>query len=124
MPRPFDYTYIAATIFFTVYGQLILKWRIATFGEMPEGFGARLTFLLSLLLDPAILSGFVAAFIASLAWMAAMTRFDLSHAYPFMALNFVIVVLLGGCLLSEPITAKKIIGVMFIVVGTVVAAQG
>lgn len=119
-----DYLYIVATMGFTVYGQLILKWRIAQMGSMPEGAGSKLGFLFNLLLDPLIFSGFASAFLASLAWMAAMTRFDLSHAYPFMSLNFVLVVLLSGWLLSEPVSTQKLLGVALIVAGTIVAARG
>lgn len=124
MPRLLDYLYIAATIGFTVYGQLILKWRIATFGPLPADFSGKLKFLILLLFDPAIFSGFFAGFLASLAWMAAMTKFDLNHAYPFMSLNFVVVVLLSGWLLNEPMTFQKVVGVALIVVGTVVAGRG
>ena len=124
MARFFDYFYILATIGFTVYGQLILKWRITTFGALPTDTVEKLKFLISLLFDPAIFSGFFAAFLASLAWMAAMTKFDLSHAYPFMSLNFVVVLLLSGWLLNEPMTLQRVLGVTLIVLGTVVAARG
>jgi multidrug transporter EmrE-like cation transporter len=118
------YIYIVLTILFTVYGQLVLKWRLKGVGELPDELPAKFRFLISLLVDPIILSGFVAAFLASLAWMAAMTRFELSHAYPFMALNFVIVLMLGGGLLGEAVSLQKVIGVLLICIGTVVAARG
>lgn len=124
MPRLLDYLYIFATIGFTVYGQLILKWRIVRFGPLPVDAFEKVKFLISLLFDPAIFSGFAAAFLASLAWMAAMTKFDLSHAYPFMSLNFVVVLLFSGWLLSEPMTFQRVLGVGMIVLGTVVAARG
>lgn len=124
MSRFVDYLYIFATIGFTVYGQLILKWRIAKFGTLPTDLFEKLKFLISLLFDPAIFSGFFAAFLASLAWMAAMTKFDLSHAYPFMSLNFVVVLLLSGWLLNEPVTLLRVLGIVLIVCGTVVAARG
>jgi len=124
MTRFIDYLYIAATIAFTVYGQLILKWRIIKIGALPADFIEKLKFLFSLFFDPAIFSGFAAAFLASLAWMAAMTKFDLSHAYPFMSLNFVVVLLLSDWLLNEPVTLQRALGVGLIVCGTVVAARG
>ncbi|WP_416398647.1 EamA family transporter [Allohahella sp. A8] len=124
MIRYLDYSYIFATIGLTVYGQLVLKWRIGELGSLPTGLADKLKFLLSLLLDPAIFSGFAAAFLASLAWMGAMTKFDLSHAYPFMSLNFVVVLLLSGWLLNEPMTVQKALGVGLIVLGTLVAARG
>lgn len=124
MGRIGDYLYILGTITLTVYGQLILKWRVSQVGPLPAEMADKLRFMLSLLLDPAILSGFAAAFLASMTWMAAMTKFELSYAYPFMALNFVVVLILSQCLLGEPLTLQKSVGVALIVLGTVVAARG
>ena len=122
-PRLSDYFYIAATIAFTVYGQLILKWRVAFYGQMPTEPLDKLKFILGILFDPWVLSGFIAAFVASLAWIAAMTKFELVHAYPFMSLNFVLVFLLSGLFLSEPLTIQRVFGLMLIILGTVVAAR-
>ena len=119
-----DYGYLVATVGLTVYGQVILKWRIGSYGPLPADSVEKLKFLMGLFFDPLILSGFVAAFGAALAWMAAMTKFDLSHAYPFMALNFVLVLLLSGWFFQEPITALKVIGVALIVFGTLISALG
>jgi len=119
-----NYSYIFGTILFTVYGQLILKWRIGFYGALPEPFSVKILFLLRLLVDPYILSGFVAAFIASLCWMAAMTKFTLNHAYPFMGLNFVLVLLLSGFLFHETINTLKIIGIGLIVAGIIIGSQG
>ena len=120
MIRFIDYIYIFITIGFTIYGQLILKWRIASYGPLPVDFIEKLRFLISLLFDPYIISGFSAAFLASLAWMAALTKFGLSHAYPFMSLSFVLILLLSGWLLNEPITLQKILGISLISFGIIV----
>jgi multidrug transporter EmrE-like cation transporter len=119
-----NYSYILGTILFTVYGQLILKWRIGFYGAMPEQLSSKIKFLLKLFIDPYILSGFVSAFFASLCWMAAMTKFSLNHAYPFMGLNFVLVLLLSGFLFHESITILKVIGVILIVTGIIIGSQG
>lgn len=121
---PGSYLYIMATILFTVAGQLVAKWRMASVGALPETAAAKLKFLILLMFDPYIFSAYLAAFLASLSWMAAMTKFPLSHAYPFMSLNFVIVLLLSAWVLSEPLTAQKCLGVALIVLGTVIAARG
>ena len=116
------YLYIVATICFTVYGQLILKWRVGFYGDLPITMVEKLKFVFTVLFDPWIISGLVAAFFASLAWIAAMTKFELNHAYPFMSLNFVLVFILSGFLLSEPLTLQRGIGIVLIVLGTVVTA--
>ncbi|GAB3794512.1 EamA family transporter [Virgibacillus kimchii] len=114
------YFYIFGTIIFTVYGQLILKWKIDQYGSLPEEFWDRITFLLQLLLNPWIISGFFAAFLAALSWMAAMTKFDISYAYPFMSLSFVLVFILSAFLFGEPVSFQKIAGFSLIVLGIII----
>ena len=118
-----DYLLILGCLVFTVYGQMVLKWRMDQLGALPEG-GAWVVIrhLVGLIFDPVILSTFVAAFFASLAWMAAMTRFELSYAYPFTSLNFVAVLLLSAWLLNESLTVSKAVGIGLIVLGTVIAS--
>jgi multidrug transporter EmrE-like cation transporter len=119
-----NYLYIALTIALTVYGQIAIKMQVAQAGAMPDAGGDKLLFLIRLLLNPWVISAFAAAFLASISWMGAMTKFQLSHAYPFMSLNFVIVLLLGAWLFNEPMSITRIVGVSLICIGTVVAAQG
>lgn len=119
-----EHIYIAGTIIFTIYGQLILKWRIAGYGSLPGPLLEKLFFLIKTLYDPFIFSGFAAAFIAALCWMAAMTKFDLSYAYPFMSIPFIFVLLLSAFFFQEPITMPKILGMIFIIVGITIGAQG
>jgi len=116
------YFYIFATIFFTVYGQIILKWRINAIGSLPEGFVKKIIFLLNLLLDPWIFSGFLAAFVASFFWMASMTKFDISFAYPFMSAAFVLVLILSTFLFQEPLTWQKVLGLSLITSGIIITS--
>jgi multidrug transporter EmrE-like cation transporter len=124
MYRLLDYSYIFMSIIFTVYGQLVVKWRVNEFGAFPSEPTDKMKFLAGLLIDPIILSAFVAAFLAALSWMAAMTKFQLNHAYPFMSLTFVLVFILSYYLLNEPITIQKSIGITLIVSGVIVSVLG
>ena len=118
------YIYVACTILLTVYGQLVIKWQVAGAGAFPEATPDKLWFLAKLLVNPWIVSALGAALVASLTWMAAMTKLDLSHAYPFTSLSFVLVVLLSGWLFHEPVTLAKIAGLALIVTGIVIGSQG
>lgn len=117
------HSYIALTLLFTVYGQLILKWQMSLVGAMPEGLPDKFIFLLQQLFRPWILSGFAAAFLASLAWMAAMTRLDLNYAYPFMSLAFVIVLAFAIVFLGEPLSAQRVAGTGLVVAGLIVITR-
>ena len=119
-----SYFYIFLTVIFTVYGQLVLKWQVIGAGDFPVGSWDKVMFLGRLLLNPWIISGFFAAFLASLTWIAAMTKLELSHAYPFMSLNFVLVIALSSLLFQETITLPKIMGLGLIILGIVVGSKG
>ena len=118
------YLYILGCISFTVYGQLMLKWRMNQVLDIPNGILDKAIYLIKLILtDPFVLSGFSAAFIASLFWMAAMSKFDISFAYPFMSLSFIMVMLGAFYLFGEPLSFIKIIGTL-VVVGLIIISKG
>jgi multidrug transporter EmrE-like cation transporter len=119
-----SYFYIFMTIALTVYGQIAIKWQVMKAGALPEPLPEKVAFLWQLLFNPWIISALLAAFLASVFWMAAMTKLQLSHAYPFMGLTFVIVLLASGFFFQEPITALKVVGVALIFLGLVVSSQG
>jgi multidrug transporter EmrE-like cation transporter len=119
-----SYFYILCTILLTVYGQLVIKWQVLKAGVFPEYGGQKILFLLHLFLNPWVISAFIAALLASLTWMAAMTKLQLSHAYPFMSLAFILVMLFSGLLLNEPITTPKIVGVALVMLGLIIGSQG
>ena len=119
-----SYVYVFATLFLTVYGQIVIKWRVIEAGAFPSTTQERLQFILQLLINPWVLSSFVAAFMAALSWMVAMTKLDLSHAYPFMSLAFVLVLFLSSIFFNESITVLKLIGVLIVIVGISIGVNG
>lgn len=117
------YLYIFGTILFTVYGQIVLKWQVSQAGVFPEDAAGKARFVLRLLMNPWVISCVGCAFLAFLCWLAAMTKFDLSYAYPFMSLSFFLVLILSALFFHEPITAAKLFGVMFVIIGIIIGAR-
>jgi len=117
------YVYLTATILLTVYGQLAFKWQIDSAGAFPRETRERLEYLVDLAVNPWMLSVFLSVFAAALTWGAALTRFELSFAYPFLSLSFVLVLLLSGPLFNESVTVAKLVGVILIVAGLVIGSQ-
>ncbi len=119
-----SYAYIFITIILTVYGQIAIKWQVMNAGIFPVDASDKILFLFRLLLNPWVISAFLAALLASFSWMAAMTKLQLSHAYPFMSITFVLVLVLSGLIFHEPITWPKVVGMGLIIAGIVVGSQG
>ena len=89
------YLQVLFTLALTIYGQIILKSRINLYGNMPVEFKQKIIFLFKLFLDPYIFSGFLSAILASLFWMAAMTKLPITRAYPIMSLAPILVLIFG-----------------------------
>lgn len=117
------YGFVGLCVAFTVYGQVVVKWQVGSAGPFPNDMTQRLTFVLRLLVNPWIISGVAAAFLAFLCWIVAVTRLPLSHAYPFTALSFVLVLFLSALVFHEPLTAPKVIGAALVVLGVVIGSQ-
>jgi len=117
------FLYIALTIAFTVYGQMVIKWQVNQAGTFPPETGEKILFIIKLLLTPWVISSFASAFIASLFWMAAMTQFDISFAYPFMSLSYVIVMVLSIVLMGEHFTWNKLAGTLVIIAGLFIVTR-
>jgi drug/metabolite transporter (DMT)-like permease len=113
---------VAVTVALTIYGQLVVKWQVLRHGHLPPGLGAKVAFLATLLVNPWVLSALAGAFVAALAWMAALSKLELSQAYPFTATSFVLVLLLSAILFGESLTSAKIAGVALVIAGLAVGA--
>ncbi len=123
MNKFLDHMYIVSTIVFTVYSQLIMRWQVQLAGPLPTPFSGKLSYVAQLLLNPWVLSGVVATFFAGISWMLAMTKFEISYAYPWVSINFVLMLLLGVLLFGESFNIAKVFGTLFVIAGIIVIAR-
>lgn len=115
--------FVLLTLVLTVYGQLVIKWRVSRAGEFPEDGSEQIGFVLRLLLDPWIISSMALAVVAALAYFAALAHLDVSRAYLIMSLSFAVVVLAAAPLFGETLTLAKLSGVGLIITGVLIATR-
>jgi multidrug transporter EmrE-like cation transporter len=118
------YAFVAVTVGLTVYGQLIIKWQARNAGPFPDAAGERLRYLGHFLANPWVISSLLGAVVAAFAWIAALSRLDLSTAYPFVAASFALVLVLSAIVFDEKLTGPKIVGALLIVAGLIIGSQG
>jgi multidrug transporter EmrE-like cation transporter len=121
---PADYLFILGTILFTVYGQIVLKWQVSRLGPLPSAAGDKFLVLARLVVSPWVMSCIVAGLLAFFCWIAALTRFQLTYAYPFVSVTFALVLVLGAFFFGESLTLGKVLGVAFIILGVVIGSRG
>ncbi|HEY9723378.1 MAG TPA: EamA family transporter [Oscillatoriaceae cyanobacterium] len=123
-PRPLGaYACLLAMVALTLCGQIATKWQVSKAGGMPSALSAKVMFLLNLAFNPWVMGAFFAAFLASLFWMAALTKLPLNVAYPFTSLTFIGVLVVSAVVFHEPVHPAKFVGVLFLVLGVVLCSQ-
>ena len=77
MKNLFNHIYIILTILLTVYGQLLLKWRVSYLQKhLPPGI-SQLKFLFKLFTDFWVIQSVFLALFAMASWMFVLTKFEL-----------------------------------------------
>ena len=115
--------FILLTLTFTVVGQLLVKRGMIEVGSHPSQLGLLPRFLWQTLTNWKVIGGLAAAVIAALSWMIAVSRTDLSFAYPFMGLAIVLVLALSGALFREQIPFSRWVGVLVVCLGIFIASR-
>jgi len=59
----------------------------------------------------------------ALVWLLVLARLDVSVAYPFVGLGFVVTMLLGWLLFGEPLGPARIVGTLMVVAGVMLIAR-
>jgi drug/metabolite transporter (DMT)-like permease len=106
-----------------VMGQTCLKIGLTKAGG--NAASDTLFSLIGLILrSPLVLVGLFLYGLGALAWIAVLRRMDLSYAYPFLALNFVLIALVSQAVLGESIPWIRWTGIGAICIGILLIAYG
>ncbi|WP_341659328.1 hypothetical protein [Vibrio sp.] len=118
--------YIVGTVLFTVISQLIIKWRMSSvFNNIPNLISDRVLFFLKVFSDPFIIISLASIFCSGIFWMIAMTKFELSSAYPIvvaglmLTTSFISIILFG-----EDVNLCKILGILVSLLGILILYMG
>ena len=116
---------VVASVMCSAVAQLALK-KGMTGVVFPSGSGfeAMVSAVITVLLNGWIIVGFALYGLGALVWLLVLARLDVSLAYPFVALGFVVTAAQGVALLGEPLTAAKVVGIALVTAGVVVLARG
>ena len=72
--------------------------------------------------SPYIIFGFIAYGISIILWLWVLSKVDVSLAYPFQALGYIVVTILAWLIFQENINLTRIIALIFISLGLIILA--
>jgi drug/metabolite transporter (DMT)-like permease len=115
--------FILLCVGFTVSSQLLMRWRVGLAGPLPGSAIQRFDFVLSLLLTPWIWLAVACTFLAGVSWMLALTRFELSYAFPFTGASFLVMLLAGALLFNEHVSIARVTGTVIVLLGLMIVVR-
>ena len=112
------FLYILLPILASVLGEFLLKVSV---GNQP----LRLSFesLMMVITTPYIVLGVFFIGCSALLWIVGLSRFQLSFMYPFLSLNYVIVIVGSEYLLKEDVSINRYISILFMIIGLVIISK-
>ena len=116
--------FVFLTILCAVYSQVIVKWRVNHAGVLPSDLTQKAAFLARFFCDPWVITAIFATLLGGLSWMLAMTKVELSYAYPFIGLVFVLILISSSVFFHEAMTVPKVLGILLVTAGIIVASRG
>lgn len=114
---------ILFTVLTNFLSQIMLKkgmTSVPTFEMTPVGVaGAGF----SILFNPFVFFGLVMMVVSMGSHLVVLSRVDISFAYPFLGLSFVLITLYGHFVLHEDVNIFRILGVLLICSGVALVAR-
>ena len=101
-------------------GQVFWKLGMNAVGAI-ENFS--ISGIVSMFLNPLVFLGLLMYGLSTIFWLIALSQKDLSYVYPFIALTFIIVLLLSKFLLHENVGIYRIVGTLIIIAGLIIVVN-
>ena len=98
--------------------QLLLKQGMINIGRFDFAGASLIKMAPSIALNPFVIVGLMVMVASMALHLLVLSRVELSFAYPFLSISYVIVLFLGALWFGEMINASRLLGVALICLGT------
>lgn len=106
-----------------VAGQVMLKYGMSQMGALEISMAAVPSILWKMATSIYVVGGLAVYVSGIFFWLLALNRVDLSYAYPFASLSYVLIFLSSWLMLKEDISLMRVLGMVVICVGVFLVAR-
>ena len=116
---------ILLSIAVAVGGQVLLKLGLNKIGSINVNSLDSLGHLfLGIIKSPMVLTGLFCYVISAAIWLVVLSAVQLSFAYPFIGLTYVLILFISKFVLKEDVNPIRWVGAAIITIGVVVISRG
>lgn len=116
---------ILASVLLSAIAQITLKIGMSSLlVQQAISSASSLAIFQSIITNIYIIGGLTLYFTSAAVWLFVLAKVDVSFAYPFVGLGFIVTMLLAYFINGEILSATKVIGTLCIAIGIAIVAQG
>jgi drug/metabolite transporter (DMT)-like permease len=115
--------YILISVVAGAVGQIMLKKGMSTIGPLTFSVDQLFNVLLKIAMNPYVVIGLFVYVFGVVFWLFALSRVDLSFAYPFASLSYIVMLLASWLLFGENITLMRVAGTIVIGLGVLLISR-
>ena len=121
--NPVSFSLVLAGVLLNAAAQLLLKAGTNRIGVFEFSAQNVVPVGTQVATSPFILGGLACYVVSVVVWIMALSRVPVSVAYPMLSIGYIVNALAAWWLFGESITAQKLVGIGFIVVGVFLVAR-
>jgi drug/metabolite transporter (DMT)-like permease len=106
-----------------VIGQLLLKKAMSNIGVITPTAGGLPSIVLRIVTSPLVIIGLSCYVLGSFFWLIALSRTDLSFAYPFASLSYIFAFAGSWYFFGETISTLRLSGLVVIILGVMLVSR-
>lgn len=114
---------VLAGVMLNAVAQLLLKAGTNAIGHFDFTLANALPIGLRVAMEPHILGGLACYVVSVVVWILALSRVEVSIAYPMLSLGYVVNAIAAWYLFGESVNAMRLAGIGVIIVGVVMVAR-
>lgn len=115
--------YILVAVVASAAGQVLLKMGMNRAGALTLSFDTIVATLWKIGTNPYIVIGLLIYVTGTVFWLAALSRVDLSYAYPFASLSYIVMLLAGWYAFDEHINLVRVMGTLVVAIGVLIISR-
>ncbi|MEF2071445.1 transporter [Consotaella aegiceratis] len=116
--------FILFTVFTNAAAQVMLKYGMMQLGPLSFAGVNPVLKILQIVFSPFVFLGLCTFVISMASHLFVLSKVELSFAYPFLSLAYVVVAVIAYFVFREDLNASRIAGIALICIGTIFIAQG
>ncbi len=118
-----NFILVMTGVILNAIAQLSLKAGTNAIGVLNLSKGEFFNTVLQLIFQPYIIGGLVCYVFSVAIWIVALSKLDVSIAYPMLSIGYILNAFAAWYLFGEIITYQKLIGITIIIIGVYFVAR-